>query len=162
MNTSLEDLVSILEDLPQATGGNRKAHTLVSERLHLCRGSSGEFELFIEGEENSFGSGISGRLFSWGTYYDTNDNREINALVIQAEKKSGHSRLLAHVAYESQRLLTDDPSLDNEALLLGIEPFLSLIVQSHIMPLTKQMGLTAELILMEWMINIANDEGINH
>ena len=162
MTTSLEELVSILETLPDALGGERKAHTLVTERLHLCRGNSSEFELFIEGEEGSFGNGISGRLFSWDQYHDTNNNREISALVIKAENKSGHSRLLAHVAYESERLLRDDPSIDNEALLLGIEPFLSLIVQSHVMPITKQMGLTGELILMERMLNFANDRGINH
>jgi len=162
LTTGLEDLVSILEDLPDATGGNRKAHTLVSKRLHLCRGSSSEFELFIEGEENSFGTGISGRLFSWGTYHDTNDNREISALVIKVENKSGHSRLLAHVAYESERLLSENPAMDNEALLLGIDPFLSLIVQSHVMSVPKQMGLTGELILMERMLNLANDRGINH
>jgi len=162
LNTDLEELVSILENLPNAIGGDRQARTLVHKRLHLCRGNSSEFELFIEGNEGSFGSSISGKLFSWGEYHDTNDNRQISALVIKVENRSGHSRLLAHVAYESERLLRDNPSINNEELLLGIEPFLSLIVQSHVMPITKQMGLTGELILMERILNFANENNINH
>ena len=162
MATSLEDLVSILEDLPDATGGNRKAHTLVNERLHLCRGTSSEFELFIEGEENSFGTGTSGRLFSWNKYHDTDDNREISALVIKVENRSGHSRLLAHVAYESERILSENPAISNEELLSGIDPFLSLIIQTQVMPIHKQMGLTAELILMEDLVSFATTKGIHH
>lgn len=159
---NLESLVRILDGLDAAIGGDRRAHTLVSNRLHLTRGNNSEFELFIEGERESFGEQMIGSMFSWGDYHDLNTNRNISALVISADNRSGHSRLLAHVAYESERILGDDPMIDNESLLIGISPFLSLIVQSQVLSIPKQMGLTAELILMEQLLNFATDKGIHH
>jgi len=159
---NLESLVSILENLDSAIGGDRRAHTLVQNRLHLTRGSNSEFELFIEGESDSFGEQMIGNMFSWGNYHDLNTNRAISALVISADNRSGHSRLLAHVAYESERILTENPTIDNESLLFEITPFLSLIVQSQVLSVAKQMGLTGELILMEQLLNFANQRGIHH
>ena len=76
-----------------------------------------------------------------GNYHDLTTNRNISALVISADNSSGHSRLLAHIAYESQRILTENPEIDNESLLLfGIGPFLSLIIQSQVLSVAKQMG----------------------
>ena len=57
---------------------------------------------------DSFGEQMSGSLFSWGNYHDLTTNRNISALVISADNRSGHSRLLAHIAYESQRILTEN------------------------------------------------------
>lgn len=162
LGPNLESLVRILEGLDSATGGDRRAHTLVENRLHLTRGSDSEFELFIEGESDSFGEQMIGSMFSWGHYHDLNTNRDISALVISADNRSGHSRLLAHVAYESERILTENPEIDNESLLFGISPFLSLIVQSQVMSVAKQMGLTGELILMEQLLNYATEKGIHH
>ena len=162
LRPDLESLVCILEGLESATGGDRKAHTLVKNRLHLTRGSDSEFELFIEGESESFGEQMIGSMFSWGKFHDINTNRDIPALVISADNRSGHSRLLAHVAYESERILTENPKIDNENLLFEISPFLSLIVQSRVMSVAKQMGLTGELILMEQLLNLATEKGIHH
>lgn len=162
MGPDLESLVRILEGLDAATGGDRRAHTLVGNRLHLTRGSDSEFELFIEGERDSFGEQMIGGMFSWGHYHDLNTNRDISALVISADNRSGHSRLLAHVAYESERILYENPEIDNESLLFEISPFLSLIVESHVMPVTKQMGLTGELILMEQLLDFATENGVHH
>ena len=162
MNQNLETLVQIIEGLESAVGGDRKAHSLVQDRLHLTRGSGSEYELFIEGERESFGEQMIGKMFSWGTYHDINTNRNINALVISADNRAGHSRLLAHVAYESERILIENPQIDNESLLYEISPFLSLIIQSQVMSVPKQMGLTGELILMEQLLNFANKNGIHH
>ena len=152
----------MLENLDSASGGDRRAETLIQNRLHLTRGSDSEFELFFEGEKESFGNQRIGRMFSWGIYHDLNTNRNISALVVSASNRSGNSRLLAHVAYESKRILTENPSIDNESLLFEISPFLSLIVQTHVMPVSKQMGLTGELILMEQLLNFATTKRIHH
>ena len=162
MQLNLETLVEILDGLPDAIRGDRTAHTLISDRLHLTRGDDSEFELFIEGEIESFGSQMFGSIFSWGVYHDTSTNRDISALVISADDRAGHSRLLAHIAYESERIVRQDPNITNEALLFSLSPFLSLIVQSRIMPVPKQMGLTGELILMEDLLNFATRKGIHH
>ena len=162
LGPNLESLVRILDGLDVASGGDRRAHTLVDNRLHLTRGSNSEFELFIEGEMASFGDQMKGSLFSWGNYHDITTNRNISALVISADNRSGHSRLLAHIAYESQRILTENPDIDNESLLFEIGPFLSLIIQSQVLSVAKQMGLTGELILMEDLLNFATERGIHH
>ena len=162
MDPNLESLVRVLEGLDAAIGGDRRAHILVPNRLHLSRGSDSEFELFIEGERESFGEQMIGSLFSWGNYHDLNSSRNLSALVISADNRSGHSRLLAHVAYESERILLENPLIDNESLLLEISPFLSLIVQSQVMSVPKQMGLTAELILMEQLLYFASEKEIHH
>jgi hypothetical protein len=162
LNHNLEALVQIIESLGSAVGGDRKAHSLVINRLHLTRGIESEFELFIEGERESFGEQMIGSLFSWGNYHDINTNRNIAALVISADNRIGNSRLLAHVAYESERILIENPGIDNESLLYEISPFLSLIIQSKVMSVPKQMGLTGELILMEQLLNFANEKGIHH
>jgi len=162
LGPNLEALVRILDELPDAIRGGRRAHTLVPNRLHLTRGDDSEFELFIEGERDSFGEQMIGSMFYWGNYHDLNTNRDISALVISADNRSGHSRLLAHVAYESERILSEDPTIDNESLLFAISPFLSLILQSQVMSIAKQMGLTAELILMEQLLNFATGRGIHH
>jgi hypothetical protein len=162
LSPNLESLVRILDALDVASGGDRRAHTLVENRLHLTRGSDSEFELFIEGEMDSFGEQMSGSLFSWGNYHDLTTNRNISALVISADNRSGHSRLLAHIAYESQRILTENPEIDNESLLFGIGPFLSLIIQSQVLSVAKQMGLTGELILMEDLLIFATQRGLHH
>ena len=162
MDPNLESLVRVLEGLDVAIGGDRRAHILVPNRLHLSRGSDSEFELFIEGERESFGEQMIGSLFSWGNYHDLNSSRNLSALVISADNRSGHSRLLAHVAYESERILLENPLIDNESLLLEISPFLSLIVQSQVMSVPKQMGLTAELILMEQLLSFASEKEIHH
>lgn len=162
LGPNLETLVRILEGLDSAAGGDRRAHTLFENRLHLTRGSDSEFELFIEGGRDTFGEQMIGSMFSWGQYHDLNTNRDISALVIGADNRSGHSRLLAHVAYESERILIENPEIDNESLLFEISPFLSLIVQSQVMSIAKQMGLTGELILMEQLLNFATEKGIHH
>ena len=162
MRLTLESLVQTLEGLDTAAGGDRRAHTLVEQRLHLSKGRQSEFELFIEGDLDSFGNEMVGGVFSWGNFHDLNTNRDISALVISADNRSGHSRLLAHVAYESARILSENPEIDNQSLLIGISPFLSLIVQSQVMSVSRQMGLTGELILMEQLLNHANEMGISH
>ena len=70
MGPNLESLVSILDELPDAVRGDRTAHTLIANRLHLSRGDNSEFELFIEGERESFGDQMIGSIFSWGIYHD--------------------------------------------------------------------------------------------
>jgi hypothetical protein len=162
MGPNLELLVNILDELPNAIRGDRTAHTLIPNRLHLTRGDNSEFELFMEGERESFGDQTIGSIFSWGIYHDSNTNRDISALVISADNRTGHSRLLAHIAYESERIVIGNPSINNESLLFSISPFLSLIVQSKIMPITKQMGLAGELILMEQLLLYANSKNIHH
>ena len=53
----------VLEGLDAAIGGDRRAHILVPNRLHLSRGSDSEFELFIEGERESIGEQMIGSIF---------------------------------------------------------------------------------------------------
>src|SRR5690242_18870259 len=53
---SIEDLVARFSRIATADGSHWSVNTLVPDRLHLSRGESGGFAVFLEGAVDTFGT----------------------------------------------------------------------------------------------------------
>ena len=72
MPVTIESLAHRIFDLEQCSGQSRHAYTVVPDRVHLARGPHDTIELFLEGENVSFGSAAIGRSLEWGRFHDLN------------------------------------------------------------------------------------------
>lgn len=160
--TSIEDIVERLGALPLGTVSRRQVDTLVAERVHLSRGPAGEFSLFMEGALNTFGplphyEGISHD----DDVVSLPGERRLSVLTINSPDTGSSNRLMAHIAYEVARLLSETPSLSNRSLIRGMDWVLAVLGDSSVTLSTeRQSGLLGELLLLKRLMDVAGTRKI--
>lgn len=155
---SIEELVNQAAALQAADGLDRNALELISDRLYLAISPKREPELFIRGTRESFPSIDGDRILTWGEYRLRGSGTNLPALVVRTAEGSGGQRLIAHVAYEANRLLEANPIMTNAALIEALHPFLRLVVARSLLSPTDQIGLTGELIVLSELLALAVSE----
>ena len=157
---TLEAIVTAIASLKPAERETRDALTLWPERLHLALGPSDRLELFIEGDRSSFGQGATGQALEFGSYRDINRTREFVAVLVRARAGESSVRPMAHLAYEALQCVRADPEVTNEALLHRLGPYFPLVVDREILTTDQQIGLTAELMFLQDLLNATSRLGI--
>ena len=151
---SIEDIVSDFLSLSPASPGRWNTLALVSSRLHLTRGPDGNFAIFLEGSLESFGHlppvpGIDHAV----DITALPSSRRFDAVRIATIDGVTGNRAIAHVAYELQRRLTENPSEPNESLLAQIQWVLVLLgSNSDLMGADRQRGLIGECLLLRRLL----------
>ena len=156
----VEQLVSKIGALKSARGEERWALTLFPGRLHVARNVHGCIELFLEGARGSFAQGAIGRGLDHGMYRDLS-GRQFPALVVRSASGQEWERPMAHLAYEALQAISQDKAITNEDLLAMIGPYLNLVIETDLLSIEQQVGLTAELLFLESLLTEAARNGIS-
>jgi hypothetical protein len=159
---SIEEINGAFAAIEYAEGNRWTLSTLHEDRLHLSRGSRGEYTLFLEGERPSFGN------YGWlrsATYepdaVDLRSGRDFHALRITAPVSGFGNRAIAHIAYEFVHLLATAPEMGNEALLLQTGWILELLGDSsELLSPERELGLTGECVLLWRLLQVGHAHGI--
>jgi len=135
---------------------------LVEERLHLSRGSAGQFAIFLEGPRESFGKlpPLDG-LEHADSITALPSSRQFAALRILSSDVVHGNRVLAHIAYELARRLEEYPEIGNEALFGDVEWVLLLLRESEdVLSPERQRGLVGECLLLRTLLMTARKIGL--
>jgi Putative PD-(D/E)XK family member, (DUF4420) len=159
MTQDVERLVKEIEALPKSTGSMRDAVTVVDQRLHLAKTSTGYLELFIEGTRESFGHAAVGHSLEFGRFQDSRSSREFPALLVRS--RNTDVRPMAHFAYEACRSLEGTPDVSNERLLELLAPYLGLVLQRQLLSMEQQLGLLGELMFLTEVLNRAGEVNVD-
>jgi hypothetical protein len=154
---SIESLVELFGQIPPADGDRWSVESVVSTRLHVSRGPTGAFALFVEGELQSFGE-----LPAWaGVEHSSRitvlpSGRAISAVRIGSRDPIHGNRAIAHIGYELGRRLEARPDIGNAELVEGITWILPLLGDpERILTQERQYGLVGECILLHRLLSIA-------
>lgn len=159
---SIEGIDATFESVGCAQGNRWNLSTLDVDRLHLSRGHHGEYTLFLEGDQPSFGN------YGWmhGAEYesdavDVESGRIFQALRITAPASTFGNRAIAHIAYEFAHLLAGSSNVANESLLLQAAWILELLGDSReILSAERQLGLAGECVLLWKLLQVGHAHGI--
>ncbi len=160
---SIERIDATFESIGFAEGNRWNLSTLDPDRLHLSRGHHGEYTLFLEGDQPSFGN------YGWmqGAEYesdavDIESGRGFHALRITAPASAFGNRAIAHIAYEFAHLLATTHNVANEALLLQAAWILELLGDfREILTAERQLGLAGECVLLWKLLQVGHAHGID-
>lgn len=158
MPVTIESLAHQIAHLEQCSGQNRHAYTVVPNRVHLARGPHDTIELFLEGENVSFGAAAIGRSLEWGRFHDLNSGRDLSAVVLRIQEGATAVRLMAHIAYEAAKILERQSATPNSELLEQLNPFIAWVIQRTLLTTQQQMGLTGELLLLTELLNFVEQQ----
>jgi hypothetical protein len=158
----IEELVALFAGIPTADGHRWTVETLVPGRLHLSRGERGEFAVFLEGAEETFGL-----IPPWIglTHSDSvialPGGHAIAALRIASQDPMHGNRVIAHIAYELGRRLEDRLDVENEDLLTSVSWILPLLGDRETtLGVERQYGLVGECVLLLRLLGVASRLGI--
>jgi hypothetical protein len=128
--------------------------TLVPGRLHLSRGETGEFAIFLEGERESFGPiPANDGVQHTSELVALPDGERVSALFLRSTDISHGDSVLAHVGYELVRALNADPTQNNRTLLKQVRWILPLLGKAvEILTPERQRGLIGECILLRELL----------
>lgn len=159
---SIEDLIAIFGGIPTADGNRWTVETLTPGRLHLSRGESGGFALFLEGVTETFGN-----IPPWAGVAHSDSvialptGHAIAALKIGSQDPIHGNRVIAHIAYELGRRLEMEPKVDNEELLASVSWILPLLGdRDAVLGVERQYGLVGECVLLLRLLSAAARLGI--
>jgi hypothetical protein len=159
---TLEELVSQIDAIPPSDGSRWHIKTLIERRLHASRGAAGDFTLFVEGEQPSFGAlpPVVGLEHS-DKVFAVPEGRELSALRIGCADAVYGNRVIAHIAYELMARLGSDPGVDNGTLLEQVGWVLPLLgTQESVLSPERQRGLVGECLLLRQLMILAPGLGL--
>jgi hypothetical protein len=166
LNSSPPTMAFIAEQIDAVSpphGENWDLRTIVDRRLHISRTASNQSVIFLEGDDVSFGN--YGR-FRGARHIqqvtDIDSGREFPSLLLASPIETiGGSKAMAHIVYEIASALVEQPTLNNEELLLKTNWVLGLLgAQSDILTSELQVGLAGECYLLRRLLEIALTAGV--
>ena len=159
----IEDIIEGFEALPAGTPGVYQLKTLVEHQLHLSRDTAGNAALLLEGSAESFGPIMAmPGVQHIGQATAQPSGRDFQALCVTAPDSGFSQRVLAHIAYELERKLSDEPSIDNAALIHGASWILGLLGdEPSLMSRERINGLVGECILLRRLVETAVGAGLS-
>jgi hypothetical protein len=165
---SLAELDALFDDVSLADEASNRWYvrpipSLGDSRLLLSRGADQEYCLFLKGPLASFGRlPFLPCLEFRQEAVDADSGETFPALKITAPRFTQGNAAVAHVLYELIRLMTEDPSIDNNSLLSRVSWILQILgSQNGPMSDTKQRGLVAELILLLELLRQVRHRGLS-
>lgn len=154
---TIEDLVELFESIPAVGDDRWTVETVIVERMHLSRGVQGQFVIFVEGDQDTFGV-----MPNWGGLEHSErivalpGGRILAAMKIRSQDPVHGNRVIAHIAYELCRRLEADSKVNNRSLLNGVSWILPLLGErTEILSAERQYGLVGECLLLMRLINAA-------
>jgi len=154
MSDSVEVLAHRFQDPASVSplrDGRRGCYWCFRDKVFISRGSASEFEVFVVGEEQTFGPVPAARAFTFDTYSLTS-GKQVPALRIALLDRPGSERLAAHLAYELCARLEQDPTLANASLVRLVQPFFALVAESLLLTPDEQTGLAGELEFLRRLV----------
>lgn len=150
----IEQLRSTFSTVPFASDRRWSLATLVPHRLHLSRGETGEFAIFLEGDRESFGPiPATDGVQHTSDLVALPEGECVSALFFRSTDVSHGDSVLAHVGYELVRALAADPNQDNRTLLKQVRWILPLLGrEQEILIPERQRGLIGECILLRELL----------
>ena len=163
---SLEDIVSLFEnpiELKPFADDLRYPRLIdtgsTKKRILLSRGPKKEYEVLIIGELDSFGAVPQCAGIDCGPYHEP-DHTVVNALRIALRETDDNKRLISHVAYECERLVNRNPEVSNVDLIAHLSPYFRLIQNQSLLTTQEQIGLFAELLFLERLIDLCDENSL--
>jgi hypothetical protein len=160
---TIEEIAHAFEALEPATGDRWNVETLVPGRLHISRGATGQYTVFLEGSLDSFGSlPPVGGLEHSTAVTALPSSREFAVLRISCRDQLHGDRVLSHIAYELARRLVEHPPVTNAELFRQVEWVLLLLGgRDAVLSPERQLGLAGECVLLRKLLVIARKRGLS-
>lgn len=168
MSRTIEDIHRIFRNIRLADLSENRWFTeplteIDNPRVLISRGPNGEYCVFIKGSLQSFGrypyfSGMEHRE----NVLDSGTDQSFQGLRIIAPDFPNANEAIAHIAYVLEKLLIEEPELDNTALIFRISWILG-ILGSADAPMTNegQRGLVAECFFLTELLERARVNDIS-
>lgn len=158
----IQEIVDTFHALAPASGNRWNIHTVVPNRLHISRGPSGEYAVFVEGDRASFATlpAYTGLEHS-SAVVGNPTGRKFAALRLASDDELIGNRVMAHIAYELSVRLETDPQVPNAALLEDVGWVLQLLgARESVLSVEYQKGLAGECTLLWQLLRLAHRKGL--
>lgn len=159
---AIEEVIRRCEALPLAEANTWYTETLIDDRIHLSRGSQGEFVVLIEGDLTSFGT-----LPLWqgidhsDSVVSLPSNKHLSVLRISSPDVVHGNRIIAHIAYELVRRISENDGIGNADLVRGVEWILTILGEpAEVLSTERQLGLIGECMLLRRLLTLAHFKSI--
>lgn len=149
---NIERLTAAFGDVTPAVDNKWFLHHVAGERLYLSRASDGAFALFI-----TVGPDVAAPLpagVTRGMVRALPGNEELDVLRITSRNAAHGNRIIAHIAYEMSRQLSNTPDMPSVSLLQQTSWVLALLdrpTESLLGP-ERQRGLVGECLFLQELL----------